>query len=354
MESVGRLAGGVAHDMNNVLSAIMAVAAIIQYKGGPEAKHAETILKASERGRNLVKGLLEFARKEVPEATLLDLNDLVRKEAELMAGTTLNRIQVELDLAPELPMIMGSATALSTALMNLCVNAVDAMPDNGTLRLHTSFSESAGVELLVEDTGEGMTPDVLARAMEPFFTTKPVGKGTGLGLSMVFGTVQSHGGNLDIQSELGRGTRIRIRLPIVSDHRLGLLTGPIEPAFSSTQVYKILLVDDDPMIRETSLALLEFLGHQVTAVRGGQEALDLIRRSSGWDVVVLDLNMPGLDGLGTLKRLRNLQPTLPVIMATGYADEDTQRELVNLGRVVLLLKPYSLHEIQGILLGTLG
>jgi CheY-like chemotaxis protein len=266
----------------------------------------------------------------------------------------LNRIQVELDLAPELPMIMGSATALSTALMNLCVNAVDAMPDNGTLRLHTSFSESAGVELLVEDTGEGMTPDVLARAMEPFFTTKPVGKGTGLGLSMVFGTVQSHGGNLDIQSELGRGTRIRIRLPIVSDHRLGLLTGPIEPAFSSTQVYKILLVDDDPMIRETSLALLEFLGHQVTAVRGGQEALDLIRRSSGWDVVVLDLNMPGLDGLGTLKRLRNLQPTLPVIMATGYADEDTQRELVNLGRVVLLLKPYSLHEIQGILLGTLG
>ncbi|MCM2255198.1 MAG: PAS domain S-box protein [Vicinamibacteria bacterium] len=345
MESVGRLAGGIAHDMNNVLAAIMAVGAVLEDRGGETGRDADLILQACRRGRDLIQGLMEFSRKAVEGVALLDLNELVRQESELLASTTLQRIAVRTELAPDLPKLLGSASALSTALMNLCVNALDAMPGGGTLVLSTARRGERHVELAVEDTGHGMPPEVLARAMEPFFTTKPVGKGTGLGLSRVFGAVQAHGGSVEIQSKPGLGTRVLITLPVVLGDR------PLAPRAATTrpragQAFRLLMVDDDPLVRETWPALLEAMGHQVAVATSGFEALGMLEHGGDWDVVLLDQNMPGLDGVETLARLRQQRPDLPVILATGFLDATARERLRGLTRVCVLAKPLSAEEFQ--------
>ena len=215
IQGIGRLAGGIAHAMNNVLAAIMAVADVIKDGKEDPAAKAELILEATRRGRDLVKGLLDFARKEVQAAEPVDLNRLVRQEAGILASTTLNRIRVDLDLDENLPRLLGSSLAIATSLMNLCVNAMDAMPAGGVLSLRTR-EDQRGILLEVEDTGHGMAPEVLDRAVEPFYTTKPTGKGTGLGLAVVFGTVQAHGGTLDIRSQPGSRLPIGPILRIIS------------------------------------------------------------------------------------------------------------------------------------------
>jgi len=242
---------------------------------------------------------------------------------------------------------MGSLTALTTALMNLCVNAADAMTNGGTLTIRTAVLEAGSVDLIVEDTGHGMTPEVLTRAMEPFYTTKGVGKGTGLGLSMVYGTVQAHGGVLALQSRCGQGTVARISLPIANEERGGNLSpGPLSCQPGVLEPLRILLVDDDPLVREATLASLENQGHCVTAVSSGYKALGLIEDEHLWDLVVLDLNMPNLGGLETLKRIRSLRADLPVIVASGYADAATRADLEVMDRVTVLCKPYTRWEFQ--------
>ncbi|MBI4913422.1 MAG: PAS domain S-box protein [Acidobacteria bacterium] len=349
MESVGRLAGGIAHDMNNVLAGIMALATLLQGTGDPDAsKWADLILDASLRGRNLVKGLMEFARKEVKEVEPVDLNEVVRKEAEILANTTLQRVHIEQDLEPDLPPVTGSLTGLSTALMNLCVNAVDAMPEGGRLGLRTRRAGDGQVSLVVEDSGLGMPPEVLSRAMEPFFTTKPAGKGTGLGLSVVFGTVQAHGGTLVIHSEPGKGTRVEVTLPVRGGPRL-LPSSATLPAPASGASLNLLVVDDDPLILETTPALLESLGHRVEAANGGRAALSLLEKGGEWDAVLLDMNMPGMDGVETLRRFRALAPSLPVLVVSGYLERRITDELERLGRVGILPKPYSCEEVEAAL-----
>lgn len=216
MQSLGQLAGGIAHDMNNVLGAILGLASahrLNRHESAATDQAFDTISKAAVRGGKMVKRLLSFARQVPAEVRELDLNAVLREEVELLEGTLLARINLELDLEPGLRTIRGDASSLANALLNLCVNAGDAMPENGTLSLRTRNLADGWVELQVEDTGSGMTEAVLAKALDPFFTTKPQGKGTGLGLSMVYGTVQSHGGRLDIQSRPGVGTRVSLRFP---------------------------------------------------------------------------------------------------------------------------------------------
>jgi hypothetical protein len=349
LESIGRLAGGISHDMNNVLAAVMALATVlaVRFEHLPEvASGAGAILNAASRGRDLVKGLTDFARKGVTDAAPMDLNSLVRQEADLMERTTFRKVAIQLDLQEPLPEIQGEPHALANALMNLCVNACDAMPDGGVLRLETRLLPGgATVEVVVQDNGEGMPPEVAARAMEPFFTTKPAGKGTGLGLAIVYGTVKSHGGTLSITSHPGAGTRVALRFPALTTQNLGPAPAP-EPVAEPAPRWRILLVDDEAQIRETVPALLEDLGHQVRVAAGGQEALGLLAGDPDLDAVILDLNMPELGGLATLARLRTLRPELPVLVSSGYRDPAAMAVIRGFPRVGILDKPFLAEDLH--------
>jgi PAS domain S-box-containing protein len=345
LDSLGGLAGGVAHDMNNVLAAIQAVVQTLKWNrsSDPDLSRAlELIDQASTRGRDLVKGLTNFARRDLSEPELLDLNELVRTEVELLRRTTLQKLELVVDLEQPLPMIMGERGTLGSALMNLCVNAVDAMPRGGTLTLRTRRLE-AMVELEVHDTGQGMSPEVAARAMEPFFTTKPIGKGTGLGLASVYVTAKAHGGSVDIQSTPGAGTLVRVSLPARSESSHPAVA---EASQLPSAPLQVLLVDDDELIRFTVPRLVELLGHQVVTCAGGREALDLLETGRPLGLVILDLNMPGMDGAETLGRIRQLRPDLPVLVATGHLDAETAELLKADPRVASIAKPFTLADLD--------
>ncbi|HEX7552160.1 MAG TPA: ATP-binding protein, partial [Geothrix sp.] len=286
-----------------------------------------------------------FARKDIPESRFLDLNEVVRKEAELLNRTTLQKVAVELVLQGDLPKVKGDESSISNALMNLCVNALDAMPSGGRLRLSTGVGVDGLLTLAVGDTGLGMTPEVMQRAMEPFFTTKPVGKGTGLGLALVYGVMKSHGGKVEIRSEPGQGTEILLSFPHPGADPVGPdVLSPLEAIQGDQRL--ILLVDDDELIRRTVPAMLEAIGHRVVALAGGLEAVQRLQAGFEPDLVILDLSMPGLDGEGTLERLRLLKPDLPIILATGFQDDRVTRILERFPNVDVLAKPFTLMDLK--------
>jgi CheY-like chemotaxis protein/nitrogen-specific signal transduction histidine kinase len=337
MESLGRLAGGIAHDINNVLGAIlgMATANIETQPMGSFAYRAfDTISQAAIRGGKMVQSLLSFARQNPSEKHQLDLNVILLEEVRFLERTTLSMINLEMDLADNLRPILGDASALTNAFMNLCVNAVDAMPGNGTLTLRTRKVDNDWIEVEVEDTGVGMSKEILEKAVDPFFTTK------------VYNTVKAHHGQLDIQSEPGQGTSVRMRFPACEP--LAQVPAPVaEPrSHFSTVRLSVLLVDDDELIQSSMEAILEVLGHKVTATLNGEDAL--VKLESGFrpDVVIMDMNMPGLGGAETLPRLRALIPKVPVLLTTGRVDQ-TALDLVEAhSGVTLLSKPFSMRELQ--------
>ena len=347
LESLGSLAGGVAHDMNNVLAAILSLAGLHQMQapeGSPLRASMDTIAKACLRGRTLVQGLLGFARQDLAAAQVLDLNVLVGEEVSLLERTTLRRVELRLDLAPDLRPVKGDPAALSHALMNLCVNAVDAMAEGGTLTLRTRNEEGGRVRLEVVDTGAGMPAEVLEKALDPFFTTKPQGKGTGLGLPIVYGAVKAHHGQIELQSAPGLGTTAIIHLPSCAPAATQAAAGPQEtPAGVSRRV---LLVDDDDLIQLSAAQLLEALGHQVTVAGRGEEALARLETGETFDLMILDLNMPGLGGAATLPRVRALRADLPVLLATGRADQAALDLVASTAGVRLLAKPFALEDLR--------
>jgi CheY-like chemotaxis protein len=278
----------------------------------------------------------------------LNLNDLVRKEAGLLQRTTLQRVQLNLDLCEAEPWVRGEPSSLATALMNLCVNALDAMPKGGTLRITTSLLGNNRVLLSVSDTGEGMAPDVLARAMEPFFTTKPAGKGTGLGLAMVYGTMKAHGGRVDMTSVRGEGTRVSLTFPALEGPEVAAASAdPSAPA--ALRRKRLLVVDDDELILASLPPMLEGMGHQVQSASGGLEALRRLEAGLEVDLVILDLNMPGMSGKEALGRLRLIRPDLPVLIASGYQDESIAGILEAYPDVRALQKPFSFLELRTML-----
>jgi PAS domain S-box-containing protein len=350
LESLGNLASGVAHDINNVLAAILGLATLQQEgpaEPGFQARAMATIATACLRGREVVKGLLHLARKDLDATGPVDLNRLVLDILLLLEATTLKQVSVRTDLEEPLEAIQGDAGAISHALMNICVNAVDAMPGGGTLTLRTRRVGPGKVEVRVRDTGEGMSPEVLKRAADPFFTTKAQGKGTGMGLAMVYGTMQAHGGTLEILSQLGQGSEVVLGFPARGgagadgDAAREADGTPARPAR-----LRVLLVDDDELIRLSIPALLQALGHQVASAAGGQEALDLLASGLEADLVILDMRMPGMGGAETLPRLRALRPELPVLLATGHSDRDLPPLLERFPRVNWIQKPFTLAEIR--------
>jgi PAS domain S-box-containing protein len=347
MESLGSLAGGVAHDMNNVLGAILGMASAhieTQPDGSPTYRAFDTIIRAAERGGKMVKGLLSFARVSPSQEQELDLNAILREEAQLLEHTTLARVRLELELAAGLSPIRGDAGALSHAFMNLCVNAVDAMADGGTLTVRTGNAGDGWVEVVVTDTGAGMAPEVLERAMDPFFTTKPQGQGTGLGLSLVYSTVKAHQGQLRIESEPDRGTRVLLRFPACA----GAAPSPRPAAVTAPdgRSLNVLLVDDEDLVRGSMLEILEVLGHRAHEACSGEEALAMLEAGLEPDLVMMDMNMPGLGGAGSLPLLRARHPELPVLLVTGRADRSAQDLVEAHSGVTLLAKPFTMRELQ--------
>jgi PAS domain S-box-containing protein len=347
LESLGSLAGGVAHDMNNVLAAVMGMASALRTScpdDDPRAAPLDTITRACTRGRDVIKSLLYFARKDLETPGPVNLNIIAKEMVQLLSYTTLKRIRISTDYQEPLGQIEGDAGALNHALVNLCINAVDAMPAGGALTIRTRQREDRVVEISIRDTGAGMAPEVLRKAIEPFFTTKPLGKGTGLGLAMVYGTVQAHHGTLDIQSQPGQGTEVTLGFPLLAE--------PAQPETvaehpgPAAAPMRILLVDDDELVRMSVGPMLAMLGHQVDTAESGQEALDRILDGLDPDLVILDMNMPGLNGAQTLAHLRVIRPGQPVLIATGYSEDAIAPLLREHRQLHSLRKPFSLEELR--------
>jgi PAS domain S-box-containing protein len=356
LESLGSLAGGVAHDMNNVLAAIQAVSALLAktYAEDPNlGPSLDIIQKATLRGRDLVKGLTNFARKDLHESAFFDLNDLVRDEVEILKRTTLQKVEIQVDLGEGPLGVLGERGTLGNALMNLCVNAMDAMPAGGRLILRTRRTAPDTLQLVVEDTGQGMSPEVQARAMEPFFTTKPVGQGTGLGLAMVYAIAKAHQGTVAMMSAPGQGTQVTVTLPAAAA-AAGGRAPEVEPATQRGRRLTILQVDDDELILATLPRLLEGAGHRMVTATSGQAALDLLLGGLDVDLVILDLNMPGMNGTEALRHIRVVRPELPLLLATGFLDAATERLLQGDPLVASIVKPFSLEELEAKLMELAG
>ncbi len=348
MESLGNLAGGLAHDMNNVLGAILGLASThldMEPEGSRLHATFATITKACLRGRNMVKSLLDFARKDMTGERSVSLNGLVQEEARLLERTIPANVSIQLDLDSGVGTILGDPDALSLVLMNLCVNAVDAMPEGGSLTLGTQSQPGGQVLLTVTDTGTGMSPETLEHAIDPFFTTKPQGKGTGLGLSLAYSTVKAHHGELSIQSRLGQGTSVQLRFKgaILAEGPATRQDTVTAPAGSSFQV---LLVDDDELIQSSVSAQLEAMGHATTVTSSGEQAMERLEKGYRPDVIILDMNMPGWGGARTLPRLRAALPEVPILLSTGRADQRALDLTRAIPGVTLLPKPYGFRELQ--------
>ncbi len=349
MESLGSLAGGVAHDMNNVLGSILGMASMHQelHPADSPAQQAFSIIaRACQRGGGLVRRLLDFARQDLTENKVVDLNILIQEEVQLLERTTLGRVQCITELAPDLPFIRGDSSALVHAVMNLCLNAVDAMPEGGELHLRTRPGSPGWVELEVEDTGTGMPLEVLERAMDPFFTTKPPDKGTGLGLSIVYSTVNAHQGTMELHSEPGQGTRVTLRFPTIDFTATEDVLPPKGVSGGFCRPMDVLLVDDDELIRATLEPVIRCLGHRVTLASSGESALEFLAAGRVPQVVILDMNMPGLGGQGTLLLLRDRHPDLPVLLATGRVDQTALDLARTYPGVTLVPKPFSMRDLK--------
>jgi signal transduction histidine kinase/CheY-like chemotaxis protein len=366
MEAVGQLTGGVAHDFNNLLTGVLGNLELLEARLDDSDDRARRLVQAAarsaQRGAKLTEQLLAFARKQhlAPEAT--DLNAAVRGMTEMLRRTLGGgAVGVENALAGDLWPALVDATQIEVALLNLAINARDAMPLGGTIRI-TTRNVAAGderyrppdlapgdyVAIAVTDTGEGMAPEVLAKAFDPFFTTKEVGKGTGLGLSQVYGLARQSGGTARIRSKPGEGTTVEIYLPRAAtlSERGGL---DAEPAKEQGRRGTVLVVDDQDEIREVAVAQLEALGHRAVVAADGRLALDLLLvGSSPIDILLVDYAMPGMSGVEVVRAARKARPDAPIVLMTGYADARALGEPLPPG-VVLLKKPFRMQELAAAL-----
>jgi signal transduction histidine kinase len=352
LEALGRLTGGVAHDFNNLLMIINNNAYLLRRSDptAPVAPRIAAIERAVESGTKLTRQLLAFSRRQAVNPELIRLQDELPQLIELMKPALGSRISVKADVDPGTAPVRLDRAGLELALLNLAVNAGDAMPDRGELVVtvrNARPGEAPGIEgdlvaLSVSDTGVGIPEDVQQRVFEPFFSTKPIGKGTGLGLSQVYGFAQQSGGTVTIESQEGLGTTVRVYLPASGEQVKEKDVEP--PRFQGEALrHRVLIVEDNDDVAETTRQLLEFLGCEVRRVESGNAAvLRLERDARNFDLVLTDIVMPGgLSGVEVLGYVRDRHPHLPVVLMTGYSNE---LHKVSPDEVVLL-KPFSPHEL---------
>ena len=345
LEALGVLVAGVAHTLNNVLAVIMGTASLREQLATQEAdlQAYRNIGKACRRGRDVVKSLIQFSQPTLSAQAPFELHGLIREVAVLLEHTTRNRVRIQADLDPQPVWVHGDAGSINLVLVNLCFNAMEAMPHGGTLTLATGLPAAGWVEVRVEDDGQGMTGEVLGRALEPFFTTKDASSGAGLGLSMAYGVVKAHGGTLDISSQPGAGTSVKVRLPRIPAPEPGEPERAQAPAH---QLREILLVDDEEDVRFLMGRMLRKAGvPEVETAAGGAEALARLGSGSLPDLVILDQNMPGMSGAETMERIRSRFPDLPILFSSGQPDLENWERLRQPG-VAVIAKPFTLEEIQ--------
>jgi signal transduction histidine kinase len=348
MQALGQLTGGIAHDFNNLLTVIQGSADILRRPGIAEAKRirfADAIVQTAGRAAALTGQLLAFARRQPLQPEVIDVNAKIRAMTDLLDRTLGERIEIRTELADDLCAIEVDPAQLEAAILNIAVNARDAMPDGGILTLRTAEAEPLpdgrrAICLAVADTGTGIEEEALGRVFEPFFTTKSVGKGTGLGLSQVYGFAAQTGGDVQVESVVGQGTIVTLVLPCSDGDILAERQEP--EASRDHRTGRILLVDDNEEVGAFAETLLVELGHRVVRARTGAEALDLARGDNGFDAVLTDVVMPGMSGIELADALGPVLPGVPVVLTTGYSDEITNAG--GAGRPVVF-KPYRLETL---------
>ncbi|MBL8654309.1 MAG: response regulator, partial [Alphaproteobacteria bacterium] len=369
MEAVGQLTGGIAHDFNNLLAVIIGNLDLLR-AGETEdaAEMLDTAIHAANRGAELTRRLLAFSRRQTLQPRHVDPNALVDSLVTLLKRTLGANIEVEVRLSSEVGGVIADPAQLESALLNLAVNARDAMQGGGRLTVATRRVEldadyaslrsdvTPGLyeAISVTDTGAGMPPDVAARAFEPFFTTKGVGKGSGLGLSMVYGFAKQSGGHASIYSEPGRGTTVTIYLPRHQIDRRGTVgAAPSEVRVRGTG-QSILIVDDNPDICRLVRAQLKSLGYDVTVAGDGPQALALLAEGLAPAVLLTDIMMPGaMDGTAIAAEVRKLHPAMPVVYMSGYAEGGESRERIVADGYAFLQKPFTKAQLAEAIAGAL-
>jgi PAS domain S-box-containing protein len=360
MESIGTLAGGIAHDFNNVLNIIRGYASFIRRQSsidGEVAENLKIIDEATERAASVVRQLLTLARKTEPHLVDSDINGLLSGLVNLLKQTLPKTIDISLELRPKLPLLMADPNQITQALLNLCVNARDAMPNGGTLALKTSVVGAAKVKdasaqaeqyvcIEVTDSGEGIDSTVRNRIFEPFFTTKGIGQGTGLGLAIVYGIVKNHNGFIDVESELGRSTTFRWYLPVPSSEKKTITDELIRAKISGQKPTNgqptLLLVEDEEMMVLLLRKALSTHGYKVLVALDGQEALDLFNRHKHEiDVVLLDMGLPKKAGWDVIVEMKKQKPGISVVVSSGYIDPESRARILRVGVKDFIDKPYT-------------
>lgn len=361
MESIGTLAGGIAHDLNNILAPILMAVQMLELKANDDSSRRmlEMLRTNTERGSEMVKQILSFARGVSGERVAVQAKHLIKDVVKILKETFPRSVTINYRIAGDLSVINGDATQLHQVLMNLCVNARDAMPTGGTLTIEaentlvdkTSAEMMIGaqpghyVRISVADTGVGIAREHLDRIFDPFFTTKDIGKGTGLGLSTVSGIVKSHEGFVDVYSEVGKGSRFTLYLPAfqsqvspeASDIKFGLPAGHGE---------LVLIVDDEQAIREITRTTLEAFNYRAVTANDGAQAIALFARHSGEvKAVITDMMMPVMDGAALIAALRTLEPQIKIIASSGHYAEGKITEATNAGVNSFLIKPYTAEQL---------
>jgi PAS domain S-box-containing protein len=371
LESIGRLAGGVAHDMNNILGAIMASSLVLKDEVAPTSDASESIdnaLSACYRGRDLTQNLLGFARKGKYIKSDISINHAVMETVAILNRTVSKNVRVTANLEDNLTAFEGDRGQIQSVLMNICINAVDAIAATGQVALETSrtwldenrcvklggITPGNYIQLKVIDNGIGMDADTLKNAFEPFFTTKPIGRGTGLGLAMAYGVVINHGGAITIESEVGKGTTVTVYFPS-TDKPTPRLSDTVDDENSighhnnRDEIDKmgILLVDDEPLFQSSAKRLLNKMGHEVFVADSGYKALEMYDKNRAKiSVVLLDMLMPGMDGTAVFHQLKKMNPQVKILIISGFDKDENVDKLISHGANGYLQKPFNRQALS--------
>jgi signal transduction histidine kinase/ActR/RegA family two-component response regulator len=360
LESLGKLAGGIAHDFNNLLTVILGSAELLSSKL-PEERLALSIAAAAERGAELVKGLLRFAGREPVHLKPLSVNESVQETMALVERLMPEDIQMARYLSPELWLIEGDGAQVHQVMLNLLINARDALPSGGSIAIttanetadaalcarHPEMQPGEYVLLSIQDTGSGLSEEARARLFEPFFTTKPMGKGTGLGLAVVYGIVKQLQGHIFVSSREGAGTRFDLYWPRSRRQTTVSSDSAVQHSAQPGHALTILLVEDDDSVRLVTESLLRRLGHRVTTERDPAQALVTLRDlAAPLDVLVTDVVMPGMNGNELAERAKLLWPSMPVVYVSGYSENIIVSRGALKPGVILVRKPFTSAEIE--------